>query len=119
VVAVADYYYDFAVAALREAGVKTSDVKLIGADGTKEAYERVRGGDEYQIVTIPEPIELQSWQAVDELNRAFHKQQPSNFVQPVYIVTKSNVDAEGGSNDQFVPSNNYRDVYTKIWLGGG
>ena len=119
VVAVADYYYDFAVAALREAGVKTSDVKLIGADGTKEAYERVRSGDEYQIVTIPEPIELQSWQAVDELNRAFHKQQPSNFVQPVYIVTKTNVDAEGGSNDQFVPSNNYRDVYTKIWLGGG
>jgi ribose transport system substrate-binding protein len=70
-------------------------------------------------VTIPEPIELQSWQAVDELNRAFHKQPPSNFVQPVYIVTKSNVDSEGGNKDQFVPSNNYRDVYTKIWLGGG
>jgi ribose transport system substrate-binding protein len=119
VVAVADYYYDFAVAALRQGGVKTGDVKLIGADGTKEAYERVRNGDEYQIVTIPEPIELQSWQAVDELNRAFHKQPPSNFVQPVYIVTKSNVDSEGGNKDQFVPSNNYRDVYTKIWLGGG
>lgn len=118
VVAVADYYYDFAVAALRQAGVKPSDVKLIGADGTKEAYERVRAGDEYQIVTIPEPIELQSWQAVDELNRAFHKQPPSDFVQPVYIVTKSNVDSEGGTNDQFVPSNNYRDVYAKIWLGG-
>lgn len=118
VVAVADYYYDFAVAALRQAGIKPSDVKLIGADGTKEAYERVRAGDEYQIVTIPEPIELQSWQAIDELNRAFHKQPPSDFVQPVYIVTKSNVDSEGGNNDQFVPSNNYRDVYAKIWLGG-
>jgi len=118
VVAVADYYYDFAVAALRQAGIKPADVKLIGADGTKEAYERVRAGDEYQIVTIPEPIELQSWQAIDELNRAFHKQPPSDFVQPVYIVTKSNVDSEGGTNDQFVPSNNYRDVYAKIWLGG-
>jgi ribose transport system substrate-binding protein len=118
VVAVADYYYDFAVPALREAGIKTGDVKLIGADGTKEAYERVRAGDEYQIVTIPEPIELQSWQALDEVNRAIHKQPPSNFVQPVYIVTKSNVDSEGGSQNQFVPSNNYRDVYAKIWLGG-
>jgi ribose transport system substrate-binding protein len=117
VVAVADYYYDFTVPALRGAGIQTGNIKLIGADGTKEAYERIRSGDEYQIVTIPEPIELQSWQAIDELNRAFHKQPPSNFLQPVYIVTKSNVDAEGGKENQFRPSNNYRDAYSKIWLG--
>jgi ribose transport system substrate-binding protein len=117
VVAVADYYYDFTVPALRQAGISTNDVKLIGADGTKEAYERVRAGDEYQVVTIPEPIELQSWQAVDELNRAFHKEPPSNFVAPVHVVTKDNVDSEGGKDNQFRPSNNYKQIYTKIWTG--
>src|SRR5262249_19860185 len=111
VVAVADYYFDFAVPALRQAGIQTSNVKLIGADGTKEAYERVRSGDEYQIVTIPEPIELQSWQALDEVNRALHKLPPSNFLQPVYIVTKANVDSEGGNENQFRPSNGYREAY--------
>jgi len=117
VVAVADYYYDFTVPALRQAGISTDDVKLIGADGTKEAYERVRAGDEYQVVTIPEPIELQSWQAIDELNRAFHNLPPSNFVQPVFVVTKANVDAEGGSQNQFRPSNHYKDIYAKTWTG--
>ena len=43
------------------------------ADGTPQAYQRVRDGD-YQHVTVPEPIEMQSWQAIDELNRAINGQ---------------------------------------------
>ncbi len=115
VVAVADYYFDFAVPALRTAGVAPDQVKLIGADGTTQAWNRVRSGDQYQVATIPEPIELQSWQAVDELNRAFAGLAPSGFSQPVYVVERSNVEAEGGSRNQFFPSNGYKQHYARIW----
>jgi ribose transport system substrate-binding protein len=75
----------------------------------------VRSGQQYQIMTLPEPIELQAWQAIDELNRAFHGEPPSRFVQPVYVVQKSNVDAEGGAQNQFFPSNGYKQHYSRIW----
>lgn len=115
VVAVADYYFDFAVPALRTAGIAPEQVKLIGADGTTQAWNRVRSAQQYQIMTIPEPIELQSWQAIDELNRAFHGEPASGFVQPVYLVQQSNVDAEGGTQDRFLPSNGYKQHYARIW----
>jgi ribose transport system substrate-binding protein len=115
VLAVADYYFDFAIPALRTAGVAPGQVKLVGADGTTQAWNRVRNGQQYQVMTIPEPIELQSWQAVDELNRAFHGEPPSGFVQPVYVVQRSNVDAEGGDRNQFFPGNGYKRHYSRIW----
>ena len=101
VMTIADYYYDFAVPAYRSAGVKPEDVKLLGADGTKQAYNRIRNGD-YQTVSVPEPITLQGWQAVDQLNRAFNGEKHYDFEQPVYIVDKSNLDAEGGDKGEFL-----------------
>jgi ribose transport system substrate-binding protein len=114
--AVGDFWFDFATPALRTGNVAPSDVRLGGADGTPQAYQRVRQGD-YQIVTVPEPIEMQSWQAIDELNRAINKQPPSKLVQPVFVVTKDNIAAEGGDKNTFTPSNNFKDHYLKIWLG--
>src|SRR6185312_10832048 len=38
ITAVADYTLDFQVPALRDAGVDTKDVKLVGADGQRSAY---------------------------------------------------------------------------------
>lgn len=115
ITSVGDNDLDFAVPSLRAAGVPPAQAKLIGADGNRSAYERIRKGGQYQVVTVSEPIELQAYQAIDELNRAFNKAPPSGFVQPPYLVTPRNVNAEGGDKDLFVPSNDYKAHYLKIW----
>ena len=114
VTSVGDNDFDFAVPVLRTGGVKKTDVMLIGADGNRSAYDRIRKG-EYQAVTVSEPIELQAYQAIDELNRAFHKLPPSGFVQAPYLVTKENVDKEGGNKNMFIPSNDYKAHYLSLW----
>ena len=73
----------------------------------------------YQVATVPEPAELEAYEALDELNRAMAGQQPSGYVPPAYIVTKNNVDAEGGQSNTFTPSNNYKEHYAAIWTGKG
>ena len=112
---VGDNDWDFAVPVLRSGGVPTDQVKLIGADGNRSAYDRIRKGDQYQTVTVSEPIELQAWQAIDELNRAFHGDKPSGFVQPPFLVTKDNIKSEGGDQNTFIPSNDYKKHYLQIW----
>ncbi|HMN86963.1 MAG TPA: substrate-binding domain-containing protein [Bauldia sp.] len=114
VTAVADYTLDFQVPALRSAGVNVGDIKLVGADGQRSAYERIRTG-EYQVVTVSEPTEMQAYQAVDEINRAIQGQPPSGFVQAPYLVTPQNVDAEGGDQNAFVPTNDYKKRYLELW----
>ena len=115
ITSVGDNDLDFAVPSLRASGVKPEQAKLIGADGNRSAYERIRKGNQYQVVTVSEPIELQAYQAVDEFNRAFNKAAPSGFVQPPYLVTPENVNVEGGKQDIFVPDNDYKAQYLKIW----
>lgn len=118
VTAVADYTLDFQVPALRSAGVAQADIKLVGADGQRSAYDRIRSG-EYQTVTVSEPVEMQAYQAVDELARAFAGQPPSGFIQAPYLVTPQNVDAEGGDKNAFVPTNDYKARYLALWGVGG
>jgi ribose transport system substrate-binding protein len=115
ITSVGDNDLDFAVPSLRASGVKPEQAKLIGADGNRSAYERIRKGGQYQTVTVSEPIELQAYQAVDEFNRAFDKAPPSGFVQPPYLVTPQNVYTMGGEHDIFVPENDYKAHYLKLW----
>ncbi len=115
ITSVGDNDLDFAVPSLRASGVKPDQAKLIGADGNRSAYERIRKGNQYQVVTVSEPIELQAYQAIDEFNRAFNKAPPSGFVQPPYLVTPANVDTMGGKKDIFVPENDYQAHYLAIW----
>lgn len=112
---VGDNDWDFAVPVLRQAGVDPSQVFLVAADGNRSAYDRIRQGDQYQQVTVSEPIELQAFQALDELNRAFNKETPSGFIQNPYLVTSENVNAEGGDKNAFFPSNGYKEQYYKLW----
>ncbi len=112
---VGDNDWDFAVPVLRSGGVDPSQVKLIAADGNRSAYDRIRKGGQYQVVTVSEPIELQAYQTIDELNRAFHKAPPSGFVQPPFLVTKDNIASEGGDKNTFIPSNDYKKHYMEIW----
>lgn len=114
VLSIADCYYDYIVASLRSAGVSTDDIILVGSDGDGAAYDRIRNG-EYQAATIPESASLIGYIAVDEINRFFNNSDPYVFDMNVFIVTADNITAEGGDNNEFVPSNNFADEYAKIW----
>ena len=118
VMTIADYYYDFMAPALKADGSAQGDVKLVGADGTASAYERIRTGNSYQIATVPAPLELEGYQAVDELNRAMNGGPPNDWKLPVYVVTSKNLGAEGGDQNLFAPSNNYKAHYQSIWTTG-
>jgi ribose transport system substrate-binding protein len=111
-----DLYFDFAVPALTAAGIPPSGPPqfVSAGDGSVSAYERVRAG-QYQAATIPEPLNLHGWQAVDELNRAFAGNDASGYVTPVHLVTKENIEFDGGPQNVFDPDNGYRDAYKKIW----
>ena len=114
--AINDLYFDFIGPPLISAGrdPKGPPVNISAGDGSNSAYERIRGG-QFQAATVPEPLLLQGWQVVDELNRSFAGQPASGYVAPVHLVTASNVDLDGGKKDIYDPDNHYRDAYRKIW----
>lgn len=111
-----DVYFDFVVPTLRGAGVPadTPPFLISAGDGSVSAYERIRMG-RHQIATVPEPAIMQGWQVADELNRAFAGQPPSGYQTKVHLVIKDNVDLDGGKNNRFDPSNDYRGHYEAIW----
>ncbi|WP_420597448.1 substrate-binding domain-containing protein [Deinococcus sp.] len=114
--AINDIYFDGMVPALSAAGIKPTGqlINISAGDGSISAYQRIRDG-QYQDATIPEPLNLQGWQLVDEINRALAGQKPSNYSIPVHLVTKANINADGGDKNLFDPQNNYRAEYRKIW----
>ena len=114
--AINDIYFDFMGPALAAAGIKgDANPKSVAAgDGSKSAYQRIRAG-QYQSVTVAEPLNLQGWQLVDELNRAFNGVAWSGYTSPLHVVTAANIAYDGGPNDMFDPDNHYRDEYKKIW----
>jgi ribose transport system substrate-binding protein len=88
---------------------------LISAgDGSVSAYQRIRKG-EYQIGTVPEPLNFQGWQAIDEMNRALSGEKPSGYIAKIHLVTKDNIEADGGDKNHFDPGNGYREKYKAIW----
>jgi ribose transport system substrate-binding protein len=111
-----DNFYPYVASALRSSKVKPDEVKLVGADGSPSAYDMIRKG-QFEVATVPEPSTLFGYQAVDAVVRAQAGQAPDKFIQPTYLVTKDNVDAEGGDKDQYIPSNNFACHYSNVWLG--
>jgi len=111
-----DLYFDFASPALRSVGVPPSGPPtfISAGDGSVAAFNRVRSGD-YQIGTVAEPLHEAGWQLVDELNRALSDQSPSGYVAPVHLVTKDNIQYDGGPNNIYDPDNNYQMHYKTIW----
>jgi len=111
-----DVYFDFVVPTLKSAGIEKGNPPFLisAGDGSESAYQRIRTG-QYQIATVPEPAIMHGWQLIDELNRAFSGQAPSGYVTKVHLVTKDNVDADGGDKNRYDPKNGYRDQYKKIW----
>jgi len=116
-IAVNDLYFDFSAPSLQAAGVDPATGyprQISSGDGSVTAFQRIRQ-KRYQIGTVAEPLHLQGWMTIDELNRAFAGQPPSGFVPPPHLFIASNLDRDGGPNNVYEPENGYKDVYRKIW----
>jgi ribose transport system substrate-binding protein len=116
-IAVNDLYFDFSAPSLQAAGVDAANGyprQISSGDGSVTAFQRIRQR-RYQIGTVAEPLHLQGWMCIDELNRAFAGQPPSGFVPPPHLFIASNLDRDGGPNNFYEPENGYRDIYRKIW----
>ncbi|HWA80716.1 MAG TPA: substrate-binding domain-containing protein [Acetobacteraceae bacterium] len=111
-----DLYFDFMAPALQSAGVSgTSPPFSISAgDGSVSAFERIRS-QQYQVATVAEPLRMQGWQTIDELNRAFAGAPPSGFVDPVHLFVHDNLNSDGGPQNLYDPTNGYETIYRKIW----
>lgn len=114
--AINDIYFDFMGPSLAAAGIAGgANPKAVAAgDGSESAYQRIRTG-QFQSVTVAEPLNLQGWQLVDELNRAIQGKPWSGYTSPLHVVTKENISFDGGNKNIFDPENGYRNSYAKIW----
>ena len=83
---------------------------VAAGDGDAAEFGRIRSHN-YQTASVAEPLYLQGWQLVDELNRALAKQPPSGYVAPPRLITASNVPSGG----VFDPSTHYPENYRRIW----
>ena len=111
-----DLYYDFMAPSLQAAGIAGDGYprNISGGDGSPSAFQRIRAND-YQAGTAADPLRLQGWQCVDEMNRAFAGVPSSGYVPPVHLFTVANIGSDGGPHDVFDPDNGYREQYKKIW----
>lgn len=105
-------YFGGAQQALRAAGKKGDGAphSVAAGDGDAAEFQRIRTRD-YQAATVAEPLLLQGWQVVDEINRALAGEKPSDFIPQPGLITIDNV-PEG---DVFDPDSGYREVYKKVW----
>lgn len=105
-------YFGGAQTALRAANLPgEGPPKAVAAgDGDAAEFQRIRNKD-YQTATVAEPVYLQGWQLVDELNRALAGEKASGFIAKPGLIVASNVPAKG----VFDPDSGYRDVYKKNW----
>ncbi|MCV0426581.1 MAG: substrate-binding domain-containing protein [Roseibium sp.] len=113
--AINDLYFDFMGPALAAAGISATDGPQAGSagDGSEAAFQRIRTGG-YQTITVAEPLNLQGWQLVDELNRAVQGEACSGYVTSPALVTKAGLEKMGDSN-AFDPDTPYREAYAAIW----
>ena len=112
--AINDLYFDFMGPALAAAGISSAEGPQAGSagDGSEASFQRIRSGD-YQTITVAEPLNLQGWQLVDELNRAIQGEPCSGYVTTPALVTQEGLaKIEGNSFDPDIP---YREAYSAIW----
>lgn len=113
--AINDLYFDFMGPALAAAGISGDGSPKAGSagDGSEAAFQRIRAG-QYQTITVAEPLNLQGWQLVDELNRAITGEACSGYITAPALVTQDGLKSMGDSN-QFDPDSPYREAYAAIW----
>lgn len=107
--AINDIYFDHATPSLAVAGVPLAGTLscISAGDGSATAFMRIRAGT-YQTATVAEPLNVQGWQLVDELNRLLADAPLSGEAYPPQLVTAA----------QSTPSQtlgDYRQRYTRLW----
>ncbi|NEX46496.1 substrate-binding domain-containing protein [Pseudotabrizicola algicola] len=112
--AINDLYFDFMGPSLAAAGIDGRGAPKAGSagDGSEAAFQRIRTG-QYQAVTVAEPLNLQGWQLVDELNRAIQGEACSGYITAPALVTEEGLANTSGNT--FDPDNGYREAYAAIW----
>jgi ribose transport system substrate-binding protein len=107
-------YVTAARVALFGAGVQSDQppFSVTAGDGDASELDRIRAGD-YQQATVVEPLYLQGWQLIDEINRARAGQPPSGYIAPPHLVTRADVP----NGAVFDPPSGYRQNYLRIWRG--
>jgi ribose transport system substrate-binding protein len=113
--AINDLYFDFMGPALAAAGIPGEGSPKAGSagDGSEAAFQRIRA-EQYQAITVAEPLNLQGWQLVDELNRAISGEACSGYITSPALVTTEGL-AKLGDSNTFDPDIPYREAYTAIW----
>ncbi|MEL6425289.1 MAG: substrate-binding domain-containing protein [Pseudomonadota bacterium] len=113
--AINDLYFDFMGPSLAAAGLSPENGPQAGSagDGSEAAFQRIRSGG-YQTITVAEPLNLQGWQLVDELNRALQGADCSGYITSPALVTQEGL-AKLGDSNAFDPDTPYRDAYSAIW----
>jgi len=113
--AVNDIYFDYMVPQLITSQVPSDALRLIsGGDGSSAAFLRI-AAKSFQTATAADPLNLQGWQVVDELNRLFAGQPLSGFVAAPRLVTSENMACNGARRLLYDPDNGYREAYRRIW----
>jgi len=113
-----DLYFDHAVATLVMEGrhPEGSPVNVSAGDGSASSFIRIKNHS-YQKATVAEPLLMQGWQLVDELNRFFAGEAFSGYSNPPYLVSGVNISQSENSYQIFDPNNGYREHYRRIWKG--
>ncbi|MEO5970685.1 MAG: substrate-binding domain-containing protein [Bdellovibrionia bacterium] len=113
--AINDAYFDSMNFSLSNIG--RSDIKNISAgDGSNKALSRIKSGASQQVATVAEPLNIQGWQLVDELNRLFSGTKPSGYVTRPLLIT-SQVLERAGESEKDIDSalGDYKNAYLSIW----
>ena len=110
-VAINGNYFAGSAIALAKAGRSGAGAPyaVAAGDGDTSELARIRAR-QYQAASVAEPLPLQGWQLVDELNRAFAGRPPSGYVAPPALITLKNVPAGGVVDPQ-----GYRAQFKAIW----
>nr|WP_240655715.1 substrate-binding domain-containing protein [Paraburkholderia phosphatilytica] len=113
--AINDIYFDYAAPELTRADIHSGSISMLSAgDGSAAAFLRIEAGT-FQTGTVADPLNMQGWQLIDELNRLLAHQPVTGYVAPVHLVDSANIAFDGGPEGRYDPDNGYRNVYRSIW----
>lgn len=113
--AINDLYFDHMVPALATAADARQMLRLISAgDGSPSAFMRIRAGL-FQIATVAEPLRLQGWLMVDELNRMRRGQPPSGRVPEPGLITADWLQTQPAGALRYDPAADYREALQLAW----
>jgi ribose transport system substrate-binding protein len=114
VLSVSDDFLSAMLPALTAHNESKEDVKLVGMDGTKEAFERIRSGN-YQVATVPQSVHEIAYGAVNAMIAALNGEEPFDYKPALIIFDKENIETEGGKEDTFIPSNGFEEKFKALW----